>query len=61
MKRIWMAAVGAVLALNMMACGGGSEEVYEGTFTFNGVKFVCTDKAAGDLCATGDCSRCRRG
>jgi len=60
MKRMLMTLVGGLFSLGMVACGGGSEDVYEGTFSFNGVKYVCTDKAAGDLCATGDCSRCKR-
>jgi hypothetical protein len=60
MKRMLMTLVGVLFSVSMMACGGGSEDFYEGTFEYNGVKFVCTDRAAGDLCATGDCSRCRR-
>lgn len=44
--------------VSLCACGGGSEDIYDGKFTINGVSYHCTDSVAGNLCERGDCSKC---
>jgi hypothetical protein len=43
----------------LFACGGSSEEIYDGRFTYDGVTYHCTSFEAGDPCQQRrDCSKC---
>lgn len=58
MKRILFSVFALTALASLFACGGGSEEVYDGKFTINGITYHCTNEAAGDLCERGNCSKC---
>lgn len=58
MKRILSSLFTLAMLTPLFACGGSSEDVYDGKFTINGVTYHCTDREAGDLCERGNCSKC---
>lgn len=58
MKRILSSLFTLAMLVSLFACGGSSEDVYDGKFTTNEVTYHCTDREAGDLCERGNCSKC---
>lgn len=58
MKRSFAYVFAAAILGSLLACGGTSEEVYDGNFTINGARYHCTNQEAGDLCQKGNCSKC---
>ena len=59
MQRVLLFIFSLIAMTNLTGCGGGTEEHYEGRFTYNGVTYHCTSSEAGDPCQhRADCSKC---
>lgn len=61
MLRTFTLALSLAALATLSACGGSTEEQYDGRFTYDGVTYHCTSSEAGDPCEKRrDCSKCNK-